>query len=79
MNDEVKEILFDLIEYYNLIGTKDDPGFESFADVVQRASKALMTHAKNNSEGKQNTNSDVDPFEAYNEFPDSIIKVEEEW
>ena len=75
MNDEVKEILIDLIGYYNVIGTDDDPGFVPFADIVQRASKALERHACPN---KQPT-TDVDPFKAYDEFPDDVIKMEEEW
>jgi hypothetical protein len=80
LNDEVKEILIDLIGYYNVVGTDDDPGFGPFADVVHRASKALERHAKNNAEGKQNNNSsDVDPFKTYNEFPDDTLKLEEDW
>jgi hypothetical protein len=80
MNDEVKEILIDLIGYYNVIGTDDDPGFGPFADVVHRASKALERHAKGIGEGTQNNNSaDVDPFKAYDEYPDEIIKLEDEW
>ena len=61
MNDEVKEILIDLIEYYNVIGTEDDPGFVPFADVVGRASKALQRHATEQRIQNQRS-SDVDPF-----------------
>jgi hypothetical protein len=80
LNDEVKEILIDLIEYYNFFGTDDDPGIEIFENVARRASKALKQYATNIAEGKQNNNSsDVDPFKDYDEFPDDIIKLEEEW
>lgn len=76
MNDEVKEILIELISYYNTIGTKDDPGFVPFADLVSRASKALERHAKGS---MRQTTKDVDPFKPYDEFPDHIIKMENEW
>ena len=80
LNDEVKEILIDLIDYWNMMGTEEDPGFEVFADVVQRASKALEQYATNIAEGKQNNNSsDVDPFKHYNEFSDDNNKHEDEW
>ena len=75
MNDEVKEILIELIDYYNIIGSKDDPGFEVFAAIVHRSSKALERHAK----GTTQTAKDVDLFEPYDEFPDDIIKMEDEW
>ena len=90
MNDEVKKILFDLIEYYNAIGTEEDPGFVVFADVAQRASKALERHAKETRDSNQNNNSaGVDPFamdvvgysgQEYGGFPEpQVIKPEEEW
>ncbi len=62
MNDEVKEILIDLIDYYNLIGTENDPGFEPFADVVGRASKALERHAIEQKGSETQRSLDVDPF-----------------
>ena len=78
MNDEVKEILIDLIDYYNVIGTDEDPGFEPFADVVGRASKALERHAKETRDGDDDINSaDVDPFAITAEFP--AYKLEAEW
>lgn len=80
MNDEVKEILIDLVEYYNAIGTTDDPGVEAFENVVQRASKVLKQYATNIVEGKQNNNSsDVDPFKYYNDLSDDNNKHEDEW
>lgn len=78
MNDEVKEILIDLIDYYNVIGTDKDPGFGPFADVVGRASNALRRHAKEVLEDKENKKSaDVDPFAITDEFP--AYKLEDEW
>ena len=62
MNDEVKEILIDLIEYYNAIGTENDPGFVPFADVVGRASKALQRHAIGLPPRTQQRSADIDPF-----------------
>ena len=46
MNDEVKEILIDLIDYYNTVGTESDPGINTFETVAKRASKALERHAR---------------------------------
>ena len=62
MNDEIKEILMDLIDYYNVIGTEDDSGFETFADVVKRASKALEHHAIKQKDHKTPRSLDIDPF-----------------
>jgi hypothetical protein len=75
MNDEVKEILIDVIDYYNTIGTESDPGFHTFERVVQRASKALKRHTKESRTGKNSV--DVDPFGVTDEFP--IYKLEDEW
>jgi len=72
MNDEVKEILIDLVDYWNAMGSENDPGFEVFANVVQRASKALERYSKR-------TTPNLDPFNSYDEFPDFIIKMEDEW
>ena len=62
MNDETKEILIDLIGYYNVIGTDDDPGFVPFGDIVHRASKALERHALEQNGSDTQRSSDVDPF-----------------
>ena len=62
MNNEVKEILIDLIAYYNVIGTEDDPGFGPFAEVVSRASKALERSSKEQKFRDTNRSSDIDPF-----------------
>ena len=62
MNDEVKEILIDLIDYYNVIGTEDDPGFVPLADVVRRASKALEREANKQKPLDSGRSSDIDPF-----------------
>ena len=75
INNATKEILIDLINYYNVIGTEDDPGFVPFADIVNRASKALEQHANGDTQGS----GDVDPFTAYDEFPDHVIKHESDW
>jgi len=58
MNDEVKEILIDLIDYYNVVGTADDPGFVPFAAIIRRASKALERAANNS----YLNSGDVDPY-----------------
>jgi len=68
MNNEVKEILSDLIDYWNTMGTESDPGIEAFCSVVQRASKVL----------ERNRNTDVvriDPFD----IGEPPTKHEEEW
>lgn len=57
MNDQVKEILIDLIDYYNVIGTDDDPGFVPFADIVGRASQALRCESRHT-----NHPGGIDPF-----------------
>ena len=62
MNDEVKEILIDLINYYNIIGTEDDPEFEQFAGIGQRALKALERDVAERCGIENLRSSDVDPF-----------------
>ena len=62
MNDEVKEILIDLIDYYNAIGTKDDPGTQVFENVVQRSSEALKRYAIEQKSHETQRSLDVDPF-----------------
>jgi len=62
MNDEVKEILIDLIGYYNMVGTEDDPGFVPFADIVGRASKALERDAVERHRLEDRRSSSIDPF-----------------
>ena len=74
MNDEVKEILIDLISYYNIVGTADDPGFVPFAEIVGRASQALKRHAK----ASHPNSADVDPY-AMDVVGFVEIKREEEW
>ena len=82
MNDEVKELLIDLIDYYNTMGTESDPGITAFESVARRASKALERHAKEKREDKQNKselplNYIPDPFE-HPGHPSSY-KSEDEW
>jgi len=62
MNDEVKEILIDLVDYWNAMGTDDDFGFEKFENVVQRSSKALEQEAAAQQRNKSKRSIDVDPF-----------------
>jgi hypothetical protein len=59
MNSEIKKILFDLVEYYNAMGTDKDPGIGQLMDVVQRASLALEVQSRLE---KLRTSS-VDPFD----------------
>ena len=78
MNDETKEILIDLIDYWNTMGTESDPGMEAFCSVVQRASKALERNAKGSREGNEDKKSvDVDPFANTDKIP--AYKMEGEW
>lgn len=58
MQSEVKEILIDLINYWNTMGTQSDPGIEAFQSVAQRASKALERDAIAQRLGS----ADVDPY-----------------
>ena len=62
MNKETKQILIDLIGYYNVIGTEDDPGFVPFADIVGRASKALERDASKKKPATRKNSADVDPY-----------------
>ncbi len=78
MNDEVKEILIDLVDYYNVMGTENDPGIGVFEDVAIRASAALKRYASEVSGENNNLNSaDVDPFAITGEHP--MYKSEDEW
>ena len=84
MNDEIKEILIDLVDYYNAIGSQNDPGIKYFENVVQRASDALREHAKKAKKSTRDRSSvDVDPFADTGEFElpdlDFGFKQEDEW
>ncbi len=46
MSDEIKKLLFDLVEYYNTMGTESDSGIETFQDIAQRASLALEVQSR---------------------------------
>jgi len=74
MNDEVKEILIDLIDYWNTLNAKDTP--QIFAAIVQRSSTALDRYHK---QATIQTIKDIDVFEPYDEFPDFLVKMEDEW
>lgn len=60
MNNNVKEVLIDLIDYWNTMGTESDPGIEAFCSVVQRASRELVLQSR---EDTKNNSVDIDPFE----------------
>ena len=75
MNNEVKEILIDLVNYYNRMGTESDPGIRALENVAQRASRALERHTK--TKGSNKNSADVDPFGDTGEHP--TYKSEEEW
>ncbi len=89
MNDETKEILIDLVDYYNTVGTPSDPGIGVFEHIAQRASRALKRHAKQTDEGKQINSADVDPFEHVSSLESiskhgyekgfELYKLEDEW
>jgi hypothetical protein len=64
MNNNVKEVLIDLIDYWNTMGTESDPGIEAFCSVVQRASRELELESKKNRKKRtKNTSISIDPFE----------------
>ena len=63
MNNNVKEVLIDLIDYWNALGTENDSGMEAFCSVVQRASRELELESKKNREDTKNNSVDIDPFE----------------
>ncbi len=75
MTDETKEILIGFIDYYNAMGTENDPGIRKFERLVQRASKELERYAKVPESRK--TSADIDPFAVTGDFP--TYKLEEEW
>ena len=77
MNDEIKEILIDLVDYYNTMGTESDPGIRAFESVANRASKTLERFALELGEGKQINSADIDPFATTGEF--EVYKREDEW
>jgi hypothetical protein len=82
MNNEVKEILIDLIDYYNAIGTEDDPGIRVFEKVAQRASKALDRFAAKQSNQQPQNSGDVDPYgmDVVATIPYQMqLKLEDEW
>ena len=62
MNSNVRAVLFDLIEYYNAMGTENDPGIGMLESVVQRSSHELAVHGRKTRENTKNS-SNVDPFE----------------
>ena len=62
MNDETKEILIDLVDYYCRMGTKIDPGIGALENVAQRASKALEREARGQKLRDTKRSGDVDPF-----------------
>jgi len=83
VNDEIKEILIDLIEYYGAIGTDDDPGIKVFENIAQRSSKALERHAND----IHKNSADIDPYaidviggasKEYSNLSKALIKHEEE-
>ena len=73
IDNNVKEILIDLIDYWNTMGTESDPGIEAFCSVVQRASKVLENDAKETLEDNKNNSVHIDPYD----WP--TVKWEEEW
>ena len=77
MNDEVKEILIDLVDYYNAMGTDKDPGINTLENVVKRSSKAL----KRNYEKRRMRSGDIDPFamDVVGNTKQLKLKLEEEW
>ena len=70
MSDEIKKLLFDLVEYYNVMGTENDPGIEVFADITHRASIALEVQSRLERVKTVKMNNSVDPF---NLFPEDKV------
>ena len=62
MNDEVKEILIDLIDYWNAMGTDDDPEIEEFEKIIQRSAAALGRNFNDEAQKEFLRSSDIDPF-----------------
>lgn len=81
MNDETKEILIDLIDYWNTMGTESDPGMEAFCSVVQRASKTLERHAEEQKIQATKRSSDIDPFamDVVGNQEQFTLKLESDW
>jgi hypothetical protein len=74
MNDEVKEILISLIDYYEMVGTKKDLGTLTLERLAQRAAKILEAY----SEIKNKTSASIDPFENLEQY-NLDFKEELEW
>ena len=74
MNDETKEILIDIINYYN---AADALKCDKLQKLVNRASKALDRHAVACKHKASRTSADVDPFVITDNFP--VYKLEDEW
>lgn len=74
MNDETKEILIDIINYYN---TAHAMNCDKLQKLANRASKALDRHATVCKHKASRTSADVDPFVVTGEFP--VYKLEDEW
>ena len=77
MNDETKEILIDLIEYYNAMGTEDDPGIHVLEDVVKRSARVLEKKTRKS----QKSSGRVDPFamDVVGSPKQLPLKLENEW
>ena len=81
MNDEVKEILIDLVEYYNAMGTKNDPGIQTFESVAIRASHVLKRIASEGTQCSKLRSSDIDPYamDVVGSPKQLPLKFENEW
>ena len=75
MNDEAKEILIDIIEYQNAVGTKKDLGSLTLERLAQRAQKALDNYSRT----KNTPSTGVDPFQVEFDQYEFEFKDEAEW
>ena len=62
MNDELKELLIDLVDYYNEMGTDKDPGIRTLENIVQRASVVLEVQHRIDTIKSNRNSADVDPY-----------------
>ena len=81
MNDDVKEILIDFINYYNTMGTESDPGVDAFQHTVKRATSALKRHAEEEKIRTKKRSSDIDPFamDVVGNQEQFTLKLESDW
>ena len=81
MNDDVKEILIDFINYYNTMGTESSPGIDAYQHTIRRATNALKRHAEEQKAEARKRSSDIDPFamDVVGNQEQFTLKLESDW